>query len=527
MIRVLTGNDGEAREDGDSQYSGVPDRIGERNGHFQMAAARRTEPAGAFDRAKRRDRRLWSPVFVDANRKCISFEAHPVRAALTLRSGGGPAPFEVLVGHRRRLAQYSVAGRGARSTRPRLASETQARYEGPARECAIRRLLFRLLAGYKAFTRWFRGLRGIDDAAVAERRVISGTSWDEFCDALKAAGAAVSGFKTPADPLTQAEGYRYLSRLTRAGLEAFVEYGDPETTALRRMVHETVKLGADNPDNHYFNASIDGSHAYRIVGTRGTVHMLTFSTQKGGYGEGGGLPPTGFLDSADLVVENDGRVEIFVTRNEQPKNWLPMDVDSGLLIVRQTFLNRDEETPADLRLERIGATDLPRPLSAEHLDRGLRRTADLVAGASVFFARWAADLAKHTNRLPRFDPARSTAAGGDPNIAYYHSYWQLAVDEALIIEATPPPCRMWNFQLNNHWMESLDYRYFTIHINQHTAQLNDDGSVRIVVAHRDPKVPNWIQTAGHTFGTMCFRWIHAQTHPEPRTRVVPFEEISR
>ena len=31
----------------------------------------------------------------------------------------------------------------------------------------------------------------------------------------------------PEDPLSQAEGYRYLSRLARVGLESFVECADP------------------------------------------------------------------------------------------------------------------------------------------------------------------------------------------------------------------------------------------------------------------------------------------------------------
>ena len=31
--------------------------------------------------------------------------------------------------------------------------------------------------------------------------------------------------------------------------------------------------------------------------------------------------------------------------------------------------------------------------------------------------------------------------------------------QALLIEATPPKETVsWNYQLNNHWMESLDYR---------------------------------------------------------------------
>jgi len=117
--------------------------------------------------------------------------------------------------------------------------------------------------------------------------------------------------------------------------------------------------------------------------------------------------------------------------------------------------------------------------------------------------------------------------GGDPNICYYHSYWSLGPEEALVIEATPPECESWNFQLDNHWMESLDYRHHTIHVNKHTARYEPDGSVRVVVAHHDPGVPNWIDTVGHSQGTMCWRWIRAAEHPQPRTRVVPVAELAR
>ena len=129
---------------------------------------------------------------------------------------------------------------------------------------------------------------------------------DKFCDTLKAAGAAVSGMDSPKDPFNQAEMYRYLSRLLRAGLEAFVEYSDPKAPVLRRMVHETVKIGSDNPDNYYLNASIIGEYEYRITGTRGTVRFLGFSTQKGNYGQGRGLPPTGFLDASDMKLMPEG-----------------------------------------------------------------------------------------------------------------------------------------------------------------------------------------------------------------------------
>jgi hypothetical protein len=124
-------------------------------------------------------------------------------------------------------------------------------------------------------------------------------------------------------------------------------------------------------------------------------------------------------------------------------------------------------------------------------------------------------------------PEISNAAGGDPKIAYYHSYWRLAPDEGLIIEVTPPSCEFWNFQVNNHWMESLDYRYFPIHVNAHSAVYEKDGSVKIVVAHKDPGCPNWLTTAGHPCGTMLFRWVKADSHPQPKTRVVKTEALSK
>ena len=54
----------------------------------------------------------------------------------------------------------------------------------------------------------------------------SGQAWEEFCDTLKAAGGALVGPGAPKDAFSQAEGYRYLSRIIRAGLENFMECAD-------------------------------------------------------------------------------------------------------------------------------------------------------------------------------------------------------------------------------------------------------------------------------------------------------------
>lgn len=390
----------------------------------------------------------------------------------------------------------------------------------------MRGLLIGALDRFKRAQRMLLKLRGLTPDDVAEQRVVTGQAWDEYCDTLKAAGAALKFPGTPQDVFSQAEGHRYLARLARAGLEGFLEDADPRAPILKRVVHETVKMGADNPDNYYQNASISGAYEYRIIGQRGTVNYLAFGTQAGHYGQGGGLPPTGFLEASQLEIEEDGSFTIAVSVRPQPGNWLPMTPETGVMIVRQTFLDRATETLATLRIERTDGPNRPLQLSASDVDDGLRNASTLVAGASILFAKWARDFQGHSNALPRFDQEVSNQAGGDPNIAYYHSHWQLEPEQALVIDVTPPSCRHWNFQLNNYWMESLDYRFFTIHLNKHTAQPTADGSVRIVVAHQDPGVPNWVDTVGHSSGTMCFRWVAADAHPVPRTRVVPRSELA-
>jgi len=357
-------------------------------------------------------------------------------------------------------------------------------------------------------------------------RIVNGTCWADFCDALKRAGDVILRDGSPQDPFDRAEGFRYLSRLTRVALESYIEFADPLAPVLRRPAHETVKIGADNPDNYYQSAAISGQHEYRIWGTRGTVHYLGFGTYAGSYGSSARSGQTGYLEGRDLSIEPDGSFEIVVSCHQQAGNWLRMEPDTSSLIVRQTFQDRKTEGIADLHIERIGAAGPPNPVTPELIDRGLAAASAYVAGTAALFADWAEGFAKRgVNQLHRLDATVAGAAHGDPNICYFHGYWELRPDEALIIETTPPKCEYWNFQLNNHWMESLDYRYHRIAVNHHGAAYRPDGSVRIVVAHADPGVDNWLETAGHRRGTMCWRWIRADAHPQPATRVVKLSAL--
>ena len=192
-----------------------------------------------------------------------------------------------------------------------------------------------------------------DDFSQEEKEILDGTVWNRFCDTLKMAGNVVLGPNTPSDPMNRMEGFRYLSRITRAALQTFVEHNDPRAPVLQRVVHETAKMGADHPDNYYQNAAISGEYEYRIRGNRGSVQYLGFFTQMGNYGQGRGMPPTGYLEASSLEIEPDGTFEIILSTEEKSGNWLPMEKETGTLIVR-------------LLLARASAKSAPPLIPASH-----------------------------------------------------------------------------------------------------------------------------------------------------------------
>jgi len=358
-------------------------------------------------------------------------------------------------------------------------------------------------------------------------RVVSGKSWDDFCDGLKAAGQTILRPETPETEIDRAEGFRYLSRLTRAALERMVEFADPDFPVFYALSHETIKIGSDNPDNTYRNCIISGDRDYRVTGSRGTAPLMTFGTKAERYAIDGTQASTGELDSKTMEIAPDGSFEIVLSRRPQPGNWLPMAQDSSMVIVRQTFLDRAAETPAQLGIERIGAPPVPAPLSGAALGSGLSRASAFVQGTARLVADWSQLVAQRPNELAA-EPYAAAAmrVGGDPKICYYHGFWRLAPDEALVIDSEVPDCPYWNFQLANYWLESLDTVHRQVAVNQHGARYNANGSVTLVIAAEDRGVGNFIDTDSHRSGGMLLRWVGAKSHPMPRCRVVKLADLA-
>ena len=98
----------------------------------------------------------------------------------------------------------------------------------------------------------------------------------------------------------------------------------------------------------------------------------------------------------------------------------------------------------------------------------------------------------------------------------------LEPDEALVITGGLPSCAFANVMLWNRHMQTLDYRTRRSSINQAQMVLELDGSFLVIVAHRDPLLPNWLDTDGHHFGTIFWRFLLPTEDPtHMQCRVVP------
>jgi hypothetical protein len=61
---------------------------------------------------------------------------------------------------------------------------------------------------------------------------------------------------------------------------------------------------------------------------------------------------------------------------------------------------------------------------------------------------------------------------------------------------------LWNRQL-----QTFDYLRHRVSLNRAQAVADPDGAVSMVIAHRDPGVPNWLSTEGRPFGLVFWRFM--------------------
>ncbi len=373
-------------------------------------------------------------------------------------------------------------------------------------------------------------------------------AFDAWVAAQKAALDVVhQASGVPESAVDLAEGYRWVTRLSRLALDWFVERSDPLHPQLFTLQDEYRKLLVDNPDVHYLFCVLDDSRSYRLVGRRGQAAYIgmTFGTPFG-QGPVGGRTGTQTQTHVDeFEIGPDGEVDILIAPEAsmptpRPRNSVVLEPGTAQLAIRETHFVKSPERLACLRVELVpepGERVPPPLLSSEELAPRLERAAMFLTFVGSTAMQMWHDAATNMNTFGGQAGAKHVEAQEDEvrshsnaEMTYHGGRFRLEPGEALVVTVHQPdrPFLYWGLTLTSPWMESFDYRYTTTALNNETATRSDDGSWRLVIAPESPGagVDNWLDTGGRLEGYMIVRWVLADRPPHPSAEVVPIGTLT-
>jgi hypothetical protein len=294
---------------------------------------------------------------------------------------------------------------------------------------------------------------------------------------------------------------------------------DPARPFFHRWLSPTKKLLGDNPDAVYYGAIVDPAGSYRI---RGNVHgacYTSFSVETGAQDGHLSKGVIATLNDTEFDVAADGSYELIASPEPQPRNWLRLEPGAGSITTRH-YWEWERSVAADptfhvpLWIEPIERPAAAPPMDDAAIAAGVRRVINFVRGATIDFPDLPPEVmpawvSKEVNRFDNSAYGESNAEIGYAAVdnAYLQTRYELAPEQALIMRGRFPRCRFANVVLWNHRLQTPPYRYRRVSLNRNQVQYQPDGSFEMVIAHRDPGVPNWIDTAGLPTGMIFWRFL--------------------
>ncbi len=346
--------------------------------------------------------------------------------------------------------------------------------------------------------------------------------WRDACARLGEIGSEILSDPIVSTDREQAEGIRHLLRQLMFTVRSEIEYADPAHPTLFRFDDDVVKWGGPNADNHYLRAAVDPDRTYRFSADVTGVNQLILSLHEGDM-QLGRFGVYGERSLEQLQVDPDGTVTVTISPDEHPGNWILSDPAARLFLVRIYVSDWGRDRIPALVLEASDPDTGPAPVTLDTMVDGLDRALNWIRDSVPFWFSYLRGLdAGERNELspPTAPP------GGASDIAYGGGLWQLADDEAWLIEFDAPDADYWSVQTCTWpFFESGDLAHQTS-LNHEQSHVDDDGVVRMIVSARDPGVANWIDTEGRADGLIVYRWIWARSRPVPAGRVIPVSDAT-
>lgn len=364
-------------------------------------------------------------------------------------------------------------------------------------------------------------------------------AFDELLGTLAEVGDRFAGEEWGlTDPTDVAEGLRVIVHHLATAVETQFEQ-DAAHPTFREIVTPWRKALGDNADARYHDAVVDPAGTYRVRGNTGGAVYVSITVEAGA--EEGAFPSgtVGVLNDTDFDIAPDGSFEVHVGGPRRTQGWLGLADDASRLTVRHYW---EQATPPatppghDLALS-IELVEGPVPEGpAAPTDatvaRSIRRTSNYVRSRTLeaMAKPGEGEVPAFVSRVPHefpppVPPGAHALAAADA--AYSMAPYLLGPDDALVITARWPTCRCASVSLWNRQLQTFDYLRGPVSLNRAQTEVDDDGTFRVVIAHRDPGVPNWLTTEGRPFGLVFWRFMLPEGPvATPAATVVPVHSLA-
>ena len=352
--------------------------------------------------------------------------------------------------------------------------------------------------------------------------------WGEFVESLRTLPERMLA-KLPeaqrSDPQVQQEVARLaLESLASSSISALG--GDGNFPEFLPTINRLLNIGQPNADTLYRRAAIIPGASYRMRGLRGSLNQVKIG-QVVPRGSESGMGRA-YLDLNALHVDAHDRYDVLIGPVKPAGytgDWWELGPNANALMLRLVSADWGRERSPTFSIERTDKPmGQPRP-SAANLEARLRALPPAVNFIALMFVDHVEQLRAEgfVNRFKEFDVSQ---IGGLTGQFYYEGVYDLADDEALIIE-TPVPkiCPYHSLILTNEIYETTDWHNNHSSLNNAQALPDSDGILRHVVSAKDPGVKNWLDTAGYPSGVVQGRWTDCDSNPIPNVRKVKLADV--
>jgi hypothetical protein len=252
----------------------------------------------------------------------------------------------------------------------------------------------------------------------------------------------------------------------------------PEIVTITRIAHRIgdtpipgSRYGVDNPDSAYRVIPIDGEERYVI---RGRVPERRLTENHFTLWDAA-MNTVDTLSGNDLVLGEDRRFEITV--DADPANGRPNHIRSSPaareFFIRDVLLDWERDEPNELSIERLG--DAPK--------RPARSDAEQIEATIALMRAWVENSLRW-NRQALDEPPNSLSFtidretdGALRNQLYVMGYFDLADDEAMILDVHTGGARYFIAPITNLWGTSNEIVHRTSCLNSHQSDANPDGTL--------------------------------------------------